>query len=411
MDVKISPPLGVVEKARALQYANRSRIGSKEIQEEVKKRAIVQASQKKRAEGGLEVVGFGGQLEFEKKGNYKIWTIRRTTGEGWFIGPTSNQTQEVDIQGLRTSAIVFDEEEFASNNYIITRYGKTDLGNTVNLASMIQSGRFSPLKLGPPVTDRAIPVDPASRYQFLDLTHARKDRTEYAYSDFVNSTLEFFVHLDHDEKEYIPTFVAFRDDESNIIFAVRIKEYTATFLCFASVSGAAGGFITPLMRITRNQLMPSASHPSYTGQALNVGLAKKWRISIVDDKNGQAAKEATLQVRPKNHIMVKTTDKSIELYADGQFVDSRPLDAILGIGESRLNARLSSISFYYEAYSAESTLIVPGSENLAPPGFDPGQDIFSADVPSASFSEYRFTPRRLLYPDTFGPPEGISGLA
>jgi hypothetical protein len=109
--------------------------------------------------------------------------------------------------------------------------------------------------------------------------------------------------------------------------------------------------------------------------------------------------------------MVKTTDKSIELYADGQFVDSRSLDAILGIGESRLNARLSSISFYYEAYSAESTLIVPGSANLAPPGFDPGQDIFSADVPSASFSEYRFTPRRLLYPDTFDPPESISGLA
>ena len=394
-NIKLNLPARLIESARQAQYNNRDRLLLREEESKIKVKVIQQKKVKEKAQDPLKNEREGGQLEFKEKDKYKIWTNRRLLGEGWFIAPRSNRIQEITGIG---KAVGFDEEEFAANNYMISRDE-----NVVKIADVISNKKFKPAKI-PPSYDAAV----GSEYQFFDLTHARKKTNEYGYNDLRDSTFEFFAHLENDDKEYIPTLELFRND-AGIIAVSRLKEYYCTFFYSFSILASSGFNKSFLVRITRNKLMQAAPHPSHSSEALFFGLAKKWAVSIVDSVSNfeQPAQELILQTKPKNHIAIMILDNKIKLYSDGQFVGQKQLHEV---GEDVSDLYLGNVSFYFEAFSVKGDTVFSGSGGL-PNGFTPMQTEVSADVPSASFSEYRFTPRRVLYTDTFTPPENISGLA
>lgn len=92
-DVRLNVPPRLIESARAAQYANRESLGSRELEERIKKRTKIKAVQERKKNPLAQQEREGGQLEFERKENYKIWTRRRRpTGNGWLLAPTEGYT-------------------------------------------------------------------------------------------------------------------------------------------------------------------------------------------------------------------------------------------------------------------------------------------------------------------------------
>lgn len=114
-DVRLNVPPRLIESARAAQYANRESLGSRELEERIKKRTKIKAVQERKKNPLAQQEREGGQLEFERKENYKIWTRRRRpTGNGWLLAPTEGYTGDfipVEAGGD------FEQSTFATSNH------------------------------------------------------------------------------------------------------------------------------------------------------------------------------------------------------------------------------------------------------------------------------------------------------
>lgn len=97
-NVRLKLPPKLIESARASQYANRERQGVRETEVKLKKKAKRQAEEevkKKQLDKDKQPDGrrVGGQLEHEKREQYKIWTRRRKrSGVGFILVPSGQYT-------------------------------------------------------------------------------------------------------------------------------------------------------------------------------------------------------------------------------------------------------------------------------------------------------------------------------
>jgi hypothetical protein len=113
-NVRLKLPPKLIESARASQYANRERQGVRETEVKLKKRAKRQAEEevkKKQLDKDKQPDGrrVGGQLEHEKREQYKIWTRRRKRGGvGYLLVPdTAPDEQYISLvtgDGFENSA-------------------------------------------------------------------------------------------------------------------------------------------------------------------------------------------------------------------------------------------------------------------------------------------------------------------
>lgn len=113
--VRINLPPRLIESARAAQYANRESLGSRELEQRIKKRAKIKAVQERKKNLLAQQEREGGQLEFERKNNYKIWTRRRKPllGIGWLLSPRQYSGDLIPVE----SAGEFEHLRFATSNH------------------------------------------------------------------------------------------------------------------------------------------------------------------------------------------------------------------------------------------------------------------------------------------------------
>jgi hypothetical protein len=101
-NVRINVPPRLIEAARAAQYANRAKISNKERLERIKKGIAVQAAQQQKKNNALTQKREGGQLEFTRKKDQKIWTRRRNLDRGFVIKAKDYQDTllPVEVQNI-----------------------------------------------------------------------------------------------------------------------------------------------------------------------------------------------------------------------------------------------------------------------------------------------------------------------
>lgn len=81
-NVNLNIPPRLIEAAREAQYENRDRLNTRQNEDKIKEKIQIQARKEKKRKDPLSEERLGGQLEFGKKDQYKIWTKKRI-----LIGP------------------------------------------------------------------------------------------------------------------------------------------------------------------------------------------------------------------------------------------------------------------------------------------------------------------------------------
>lgn len=174
-NIKLNLPARLIESARQAQYDNRSRVNNRQIQDEVKRRIQIKALQDKKSKDPTANITFsswywnsstgkgliveGGQLEFKKKEQYKIWTNRRQQLSGWLLIPSADFIQN------KLKGFPYSEKD------IVVGQGLKYIGNAIEY-----SGDYDTETLGLTVT--SVTIDPLTDYTVEFLVRLAKTGVE-----------------------------------------------------------------------------------------------------------------------------------------------------------------------------------------------------------------------------------------
>jgi len=352
--VRVRVPPGLIENARAAQYANRETLAARVLRTKIKEATKKQVDAAKRK---LPLSGdnIGGQLEFNKQRNLKAWIKRRFLRRGFLLRPDADYDSENRL---------LVRSDYGERQYAIT------IGYPPPRPFELTNGRLI-AKAHPAVLDG---IGTPEGYEFLSgLTYTTPPMQE-AFSAF---TAEFFVSLDAGAQQDPTT-----QDMGNGL--EKLTTYDSLFSFFFTLNSTS---LPPISGITFSKRFK-------TEQGWNGGLRQLW--GLVTD-----AQDILLtQGGGEYHVAMTQSGNTSRIYFDGNLVRTVQSETVYN---SPTGATLGS-SFEVISYRRETLRL---QEN-------PAQQsrFYYADTPKSGFRCYRFTPGQALYSgSSFTPPTSIIDLA
>lgn len=371
--VRISLPPGLIEDARAAQYANRQRLSARTLETKLRDKIRKRIKLAEESELSSEKL-IGGTLEFQEKNQYKIRTKRRPFLRGFLLVPDRDydsegklyvRSEDGAVQRTKPGTLPF---EFNAKKLQIK------LADLTNISGNTQGQAY-----------RSVAVFETSKLS----------ETSNAF------TFEFFVSLGTGP-QILPTEEVLDEgyEDPSLVDGPmfgRVVKHTR-YSCSISLR----------VQLIANENTVDLFTPIVLSKELeyNVpvtlqGIRSNWGLGLGNDRD-----QDTLLTEggSEYHVAISVNQGVERVFFNGGLVrTSQNQTHTLG------GAVIKSI---FDALSWKSEQVFYGPPALYVPAPPPGPEVFSTAPPRSGFRCYRFTPGQALYQGTsFTPPTDITDLA
>lgn len=385
--VRVVTPPALIERGKALQYANREALGSRFLAQKVK----TEANRRRRLHQRQDPSNLqkaGGKLEFAQPKTYPIWKRRRSyLIPSYFLRPQG----DYDQQGRLLVDSSTDNEKFTVPK-TISPLEPTGDGRFIdrNTTFKIQDNTLS---CSPRLIDpRFFSIEEDTFLTTADLSYLATD-SQVLQPDSLDCTLETFIELPDIERQAI-----IEQLDLNIYDLpyypptpppYNIAYFVTSYSSFLSILGPHFG-----IEITKN--VDTVIAPGYPPTSSMIG---PWRANVFRRGPLQPFENIILGTSmPMTHLAITYSNSKISVYLGGQrlaHIDHFP---------TRFGPRIFGVSMFARSEFGLHLLLPPngsyGYSGLGAPFFD---------VPF-KLSRFRLTLNSIYSGDSFVPPSTINSV-
>ena len=365
--VRISLPPGLIEDARAAQYANRQRLSARTLETKLRNKIQKRIKLAKESELSSEKL-IGGTLEFQEKNQYKIRTKRRPFRRGFLLVPDRDYDSEGKL-------------------YVRSEDGAVQYATTFDPYNNNSPTLFTPFQF----TQGKLLVKPYAEgglTQGQGYDSAIKHTTSKFDETFQSFTFEYFVTLEAGPP-LVPSWVATGSGN------YKLTDYFCVFAFnLYQINNATRGI--SLQVFLSKQQEYSISSPVPPSPSEKMGLRESWGLIQNVDDNTQDILLTT--GGGEYHVAICIAQNIGKIYFDGSLVKQFEFSGVLSSG-----SKLESL-FYAYSLKREQVYTLDSFNRIS-------YTLFPV-TPRSGFRCYRFTPGQALYQGTsFTPPTNITDLA